>query len=313
MKAVLAAICWWPRGHAARPRFEIPALHFGKIASSLCVRKASNTMHCIFCKADSTSSRSVEHVIPESLGNIEHTLRAGVVCNKCNNYFAHSVEEPLLSDPYFREKRFQSIVLSKKGQPPRVLGIHMPGSTAVEVFPNMDGSGISVGVANASDERRWITSLHNTNEGRLIIPKPLHPDEQLMSRFLAKVALECLTLRLVNIEGGQEEITSKVELDPIRNYARRGGSKVWPFHARPLYAHDFVFSGVNGEDYEVLHEWTLLYEDPGTLYLILAIFGVEYAMNMGEPETETYKEWLRKNANRSHLYPRGCAKLRRRS
>jgi hypothetical protein len=32
-------------------------------------------------------------------------------------------------------------------------------------------------------------------------------------------------------------------------------------------------------------------------------------MNMGEPETETYKEWLRKNANRSHLYPRGLREV----
>jgi hypothetical protein len=269
------------------------------------MEKASKTMHCIFCKADSTSSRSVEHVIPESLGNTEHTLHAGVVCDKCNNYFAHSVEGPLLSDPYFRQKRFQSVVMSKKGQPPRVLGIHLPGPTAVEIFPDVDGSGMSVGVANASDESRWIQSLRSANGGRFIIPKPEYPNEQLMSRFLAKVALECLTLRLVDIEGGVEEIASKTELDPIRNYARRGGSKHWPFHSRSLYPHDFAFSGASREEYEVLHEWTLLYEDPSTLYLIVAIFGVEYAMNMGEPETETYKEWLRNNANRSPLYPKG--------
>jgi hypothetical protein len=57
-----------------------------------------------------------------------------------------------------------SVVMSKKGQPPRVLGIHLPGPTAVEVFPNVDGAGISVGVANASDESRWIQSLRIANE-----------------------------------------------------------------------------------------------------------------------------------------------------
>jgi hypothetical protein len=75
------------------------------------------------------------------------------------------------------------------------------------------GVAISVGVANASDESRWIQSLRSANEGRLIIPKPE--------------------------------------------------------------------------------------------YLIVAIFGMEYAMNMGEPETETYKEWLRNNTDRSPLYPKG--------
>ena len=36
-------------------------------------------MNCIFCKSDSRESRSTEHVIPESLGNTEHTLPPGVV------------------------------------------------------------------------------------------------------------------------------------------------------------------------------------------------------------------------------------------
>jgi hypothetical protein len=260
-------------------------------------------MICIFCKADSTGSRSVEHVIPESLGNTEHTLRPGVVCDKCNNYFAHSVEGPLLSDSYFREKRFQSIIMSKKGRPPRVLGVHLPGPTAVELVPSMDGSGLRVGIANATDEKRWIRSLLSSTEGRLIFPKPASPDEQLMSRFLAKVALECLALRLVDIEGGIEKITSKAELDPIRSYARRGGAKFWPFHSRALYPHDLAFPGENGDSYQVLHEWTLLYEQQHTLYLTLAIFGVEYAMNIAEPDTSTYTDWLRRNENRSPLYP----------
>lgn len=38
-------------------------------------------MHCIFCKCDSTNSKSVEHIIPESLGNKSHILRPGIVCD----------------------------------------------------------------------------------------------------------------------------------------------------------------------------------------------------------------------------------------
>lgn len=199
-------------------------------------------MRCIFCKDDSTTSRSVEHVIPESLGNTEHTLRPGIVCDKCNNYFAHSVEGPLLSDPFFRQQRFQSAVTTKKGQPPRVLGIHLPGPTLVEVFPNLDGSGISVGAANPSHEKAWIESLLNRTGGKLIIPRSHGPNEKLMSRFRAKVALECLAVRLMDITGGIDEIVSKATLDPIRNYARRGASKFWPYHSRSLYPHDATFT-----------------------------------------------------------------------
>ncbi|HET8891812.1 MAG TPA: HNH endonuclease [Candidatus Angelobacter sp.] len=30
------------------------------------------TKRCIFCKNDSSGSRSIEHILPESLGNKEH-------------------------------------------------------------------------------------------------------------------------------------------------------------------------------------------------------------------------------------------------
>lgn len=53
-------------------------------------------MNCLFCKRDSSTSRSVEHVIPESLGNKEYVLPRGMVCDKCNQYFAIKIEKPLL-------------------------------------------------------------------------------------------------------------------------------------------------------------------------------------------------------------------------
>ena len=48
-------------------------------------------MRCIFCKKDSLDSKSIEHIMPESLGNVNHILQPGVVCDECNNYFARKV------------------------------------------------------------------------------------------------------------------------------------------------------------------------------------------------------------------------------
>jgi HNH endonuclease len=262
-------------------------------------------MKCIFCKLDSESSRSVEHVIPESLGNVEHTVRPGVVCDKCNNYFANRVEGPLLTDPYFRDHRFQAEIMSKKGNPPRVMGIHMPSRVEVELLRNPDGSGISAGAAYERDDKVWVESIRKATYGKLYLPKPSAPNESLMSRFLAKVALESLALRLADFEGGVEEVDQKQQLDAIRNYARRGGTNVWPFHTRTLYNPDFSFNGSGQGRYEVLHEWTLLYEPDDMLYLVIAIFGVEYAINMGEPEIDTYRNWMDRNAGLSALYPKG--------
>lgn len=81
------------------------------------VRRVS-TVRCIFCKQDSSASRSVEHIIPESMGNVEHVLPIGVVCDGCNQYFARKVERPLLESPMFRLLRKDMSIPNKRGRMP---------------------------------------------------------------------------------------------------------------------------------------------------------------------------------------------------
>ncbi|RHJ93598.1 MULTISPECIES: HNH endonuclease [Bacteroidales] len=54
-------------------------------------------MNCIFCTQNSENSKSVEHIIPESLGNKLTVLSKGIVCDECNNYFARKIEGEMLS------------------------------------------------------------------------------------------------------------------------------------------------------------------------------------------------------------------------
>ncbi|MGJ4749067.1 HNH endonuclease, partial [Leptospira sp. SA-E8] len=75
-------------------------------------------MRCIFCKQDSSTSRSVEHIVPESLGNVEHTLPVGVVCDGCNQYFARKVERPVLESPMLRLLRAEMDIPNKRGRLP---------------------------------------------------------------------------------------------------------------------------------------------------------------------------------------------------
>ncbi len=47
------------------------------------------------------------------------------------------------------------------------------------------------------DENRWAETVLRSEEGRIYIPRPTSPDVMLMSRFLAKIAIECLALKLI--------------------------------------------------------------------------------------------------------------------
>lgn len=73
-------------------------------------------MECIFCHKGASLSRSVEHIIPESLGNKQHILPTGYVCDECNHYFAVKIEKELLRQPYFVSMRFRNEILTKKGK-----------------------------------------------------------------------------------------------------------------------------------------------------------------------------------------------------
>lgn len=83
-------------------------------------------MRCIFCRANSSTSRSREHIIPESLGNEEHILPPGVVCDRCNNYFAREVKKPFLNSPGIELLRFNQGLENKKGRVPSITGIIYP-------------------------------------------------------------------------------------------------------------------------------------------------------------------------------------------
>jgi hypothetical protein len=259
-------------------------------------------MRCIFCKCQSSSSTSREHIIPESFGNKEHTLPPGVVCDKCNNYIAREVEKPLLDSLYFKEQRFKMSVPSKKNKIPKIGGIHLQSRTLIELMKQPNELGISIGAASDQDESRWIESVVKKQPGTLIIPVASPPDDYAISRFLAKVGLEALASRLIHVEGGLDEVVDKPELNELRSFVRVGSpGKVWPYSCRSIYPPNFLFAE-GAEMFEILHEYDILVTDSSEFYIAVALFGVEYALNLGGREIDGYYEWLKHNDNRSPLY-----------
>ena len=79
---------------------------------------AKPPFRCIFCKSASGSFDSCEHIVPESLGNLEHILPPGIVCDKCNNYFSRKIEGPLLSTEFFRQARHRNGIPNKRKRIP---------------------------------------------------------------------------------------------------------------------------------------------------------------------------------------------------
>ncbi len=250
-------------------------------------------MICLFCKENSTNSKSVEHIIPESMGNKEHILPRGIVCDKCNQYFAVKLEKPLLEKPYFRNARSRNIVESKKNNIPLGDGFVFGRDMDKVQFGFEDGRNFVV-----FENEEVLSKVLSKGKGSFIIQMNDEPekDDLIISRFLAKCALEFLATYIKD-DFWLEEIINKKELDQLRNYARYGSGKFWKYSQRRIYDEEDRFTDhiYHPEPYEILHEIEFLYLECQVMYFVIVIFGIEYVINLGGSELELYFDWLKKN------------------
>ncbi len=260
-------------------------------------------MRCIFCKQPSASSVSVEHIIPEALGNEDHILPAGIVCDQCNNYFGRKIEGPLLDSGHFHGLRFRQSLPNKRGEVPPAFGLYPQGRVEVALKREKDSS-LSIGPRFENDSDVFANAVRFNKTGSIWVPISDNIEPILLTRFLAKVGLEILAQRTLHLDVFEEEFIDNVQLDLLRDFARRGNKPTnWPIHERKIYPENHTFQG--SKPHQILHEYTLLYTETRELYAVVCIMGVEYTINMGGPEIEGYLAWLKENNGLSPLYPDG--------
>ena len=267
-------------------------------------------MRCLFCKQDSSNTKSVEHIIPESLGNKTLILPRGYVCDKCNNYFAIKVEKPFMELPEIRQLRFQEMVPNKKNKIPQMEAVYN-GMYSVKLGWDLKNDNV-IGTIDATDEA--INELMKRKKGTVTFPafanETIIKNSIIISRLLAKMALESLANRLESISGSLDELVDFKQFDLIRNHARRGTISEWPCSIRRIYDMNNYRKGANGEWEQMIHESDFLVIDKGgegemryiALYFVVVLWGMEFAINMSGPEINEYNNWVNENGGQSPLY-----------
>jgi hypothetical protein len=120
----------------------------------------------------------------------------------------------------------------------------------------LNGTSLTLGGRNERDDGLLSSAIISGRATSVYLPLIGKIDESLMSRFLAKVAVEILAHRLMNIEGWEEPLIDDPQLDSLRRFARLGDKPLsWPFSRRRIYGEDDLH--VDG-GYQVLHEFDLL-------------------------------------------------------
>lgn len=266
-------------------------------------------MKCIFCKNDSSNSKSVEHIIPESLGNKKDTLSKGIVCDSCNNYFGNKIEKNVLEMPYFKSLRGRIMIENKKGKIPRISGF-TKNKEEVEITFSLSGD--NTFEVFYKDEKTLGTLLgHN----EIYVPFISEPpkNDLLISKFIGKIAIEALAKRVSSIEGWQNDFIENESLDQLRDFVRYGkGYSIWPYHLRRIDGENQIKYDKKLDKFlEKLNEYDFLIPDNSiiegyfnkinNLYFVLGIMGLEYTINLTNAGLDRYTTWISENQNKSIL------------
>lgn len=240
-------------------------------------------------------------MIPESLVNRKTVLPKGAVCDSCNNYFASKVEKPVLNSGEFTQLRFNQLIKNKKGRIPETRIIVGPHAVTARRNGRLEFS------FKSEDFEKIGEYLNTTKKGMIAIPvSGSPPNNHDLSRFLAKMALEALAFRWLNQKGWNEYIVEHEQLDVIRNFARYPKrNELWEYSKRRIYNENSLQKTIDGVSYQILNEWDILVTgdiDNSEFYFVLAIFGMEYVINLGGNSMDGYKAWLEKHNNISPLY-----------
>lgn len=275
-------------------------------------------MRCVFCKLPSHDTKSVEHIVPESMGNKRRVLRRGLVCDSCNNYFARKVEAPLLAHSSFRNLRARWQVPTKRGAKPFWQGV--VAGTDIEVGLRLDDQGAPELVPERrADQAKLAAMLEHGSplQHPLVFREDMDPPKTAMSRFLAKVAIEALADRCSY--GPPERLSFLIDApfyDRMRNWARRGQGAPdgWPYSQRRIAPEEtYMLHPETGEWVRAGFSYDLFMTKRRETFFAFCLYGHEWVINVGGPSIKGYEEWLADHDNISPLVERLGGTLQMRS
>lgn len=226
-------------------------------------------------------------------------LPAGVVCDKCNNYFSREVEKPFLESPSIRALRCNQGIPSKRGNIPEISGLVLPGFPAV-IQRKLKKQGVDTIITVPPKAFESIASGKST---KLVIPLGGDPPEgKVLSRFMAKAAFESMAQRLLDHSEMFKLWIDDPQMDDLRKHARRGQIEHWPIHVRRIYDADRCVTDGVLPALQTVHESDFLMTEKKEMFFMTAIFGVEMTINVAGPSIDGYLEWLDQNHGASPLY-----------
>jgi HNH endonuclease len=265
-------------------------------------------LRCIFCKQPSHTSTSVEHIVPHSLGNRLAILPRGVVCDRCNNYFSRKIEQPLLADRSFRNLRAWYQIPNKRGRAPSLHGFL--AGTEVEIGLRLKEGRVDIQTERKGQADEFLNYLRDDEWAQrpsaLLFERTMDPPKTLMSRLLAKMALESLSLRFLHDSKLIDHLIEDDHWEKIRRWARFGDNlEDWPYSYRSVFCEEALMFHPEARAWvQAGYSLDLFVTKRRETFLAFILYGHEFVINTGGPSTKGYEEWLKQQQGISPLVER---------
>lgn len=235
---------------------------------------------CIFCKQDSSESKSREHILPESMGcPKEFYLKPHTVCDQCNNNTLARLDSDLqecfgLIRPYF-------ISENKKGKPLTVKNKYYYAENNnghVSIHINVKGKPVEIKkgirLKSIEDNKKPVHSFYLERDGNFahVRFKQNFTINDNVKRALYKIAFEYFCFSC-----GKSAVL-EAKFDPIRDYVISGIGK-----RSILMGEEYKFLESNG-----IHQFgsqSIAVDKTGTTIIGFLLFNVTFiVLLLGAPE-----------------------------
>lgn len=233
-------------------------------------------IRCLFCGCDSTNSKSVEHIIPESLGNTELVLPRGVVCDKCNNYFSREIENKVLSIQSFRDLCFYEAIPNKKGHLKETEFMLCGEECKVDWGIAGGKPALFLGVSPETIKKLF------ESKPELMISRGINLNDVEhsydISRFLYKIAIEYYAFLLLQLEENSDADCFQFDkgAEQIIDFIRKGNSNKKYLTYEVEKEKNFVPFEDNGNI-------TIgFFEKDGDLFFKIVLFGTRFTINLSK-------------------------------
>jgi HNH endonuclease len=174
----------------------------------------NSIMKCIFCDKDFSSS-PIEHIVPESLGNIWYTLPANTICGICNNDFSE-FEGKAIFKTFLGFIRSKNGIKTKKG---------IPSKFEIGNIKGVGDDNFKKDVITIDGLEEKDVSNYNPKDGSFQVTIPeFHKSEAATAKMLLKIGYEA-------IYKSQKKILLKHDFSNLINYVTKIENKDWPFIA----------------------------------------------------------------------------------